>query len=63
MSIFDPKQTDSGTEPDADQEREDAPLPTRFGRHGRRNQSPRRAAEDPPAPTDDADPFEDDGRL
>jgi hypothetical protein len=67
MSVFDQKQTVSGTEPDADREREDAPLPTRFGRDGRRLRRPKSGAEratgEPrPAPHDER-PFEDQGGL
>lgn len=66
MSIFGPRQTGSDTEPETDHEQEDAPLPTRFGRHGRRGLRPRQergAAEDPNAAPDGEDPFEDDGGL
>jgi hypothetical protein len=69
MSIFDPRQTGSGAEPDADREREDAPLPTRFGRHGRRRPRPLpksgadRVPGEPRAAPDDEHPFEDDGGL
>jgi hypothetical protein len=67
MSIFDPRQTGSGAEPDADREREDAPLPTRFGRDGRRPRRPKSGAEratgEPRPAPDDERPFDDDGGL
>jgi hypothetical protein len=69
MSIFDPRQTGSGDEPDADRERKDAPLPTKFGREARRRRRPRpasgvgRATGEPRADPDDERPFEDDGGL
>jgi hypothetical protein len=69
MSIFDPRQTGSGAEPDGEREQEDAPLPTRFGRDARRRMRPRpqsgaeRATGEPRAAPDDEQPFEDDGGL
>ena len=70
MSIFDPRQTGSGAEPDLNRERDDAPLLTRFGRDGRRrrprpqpNSAPRHMTGEPRAGPDDQRPFEDDGRL
>ena len=69
MSSFDPRQTGSGAEQDADSEREDAPLPTRFGRdaHRRLRSRPKsraeRATDERRAAPDDEDPFEDDGGL
>jgi hypothetical protein len=67
MSISDPRQTGSGAEPDADREREDPPLPTRFGRDARRRPRPKFGAEpatgEPRPAADDERPFEDDGGL
>jgi hypothetical protein len=67
MSISDPGQTGSGAEPDADREREDAPLPTRFGRDARRRRRPKSGAkcatDDARPAADDERPFEDDGGL
>jgi hypothetical protein len=65
MSIFGPRETDSGAEPDADREQEDTPLPTRFGRHGRRGAPPRQeaASEEAREALDGESPFEDDGGL
>ena len=67
MSISDPRQTGSGAEPDADREREDRPLPTRFGRDARRRPRPKSGAEratgEPRPAADDERAFEDDGGL
>jgi hypothetical protein len=69
MSSFDPRRTGSGAEPDAHRERQDAPLPTRYGRDWRRRRRPRpdsgadRPTGEPRAAPGDERPFEDDGRL
>ena len=66
MSIFDPEQTS----PEQDGEREDAPLPTRFGRDQRRRRARpetagrmQGASGEARLDADDTPPFEDDGGL
>jgi hypothetical protein len=52
MSIFDPRQPGSGAEPDSNRERDDAPLPTRFGRTGSGAEpDSNRERDDAPLPT------------
>jgi hypothetical protein len=70
MTTFEPSETRPRAVPDTDPERQDAPLPTRFGRDWRRrpprprpSAALRPAAGEPPTAADSRHPFDDDGGL
>jgi hypothetical protein len=70
MTTFEPRETRPPAAPDTEPERQDAPLPSRFGRDWRRRPPRQRPGStlrpttgEPPAAADSRRPFDDDGGL